>query len=525
MTKETSRREFMRLSAGFSILGAGAPFALQLAAAGSAAAQSAGDYKALICIFLAGGQDSNNMVLATDPGSWERYNKARNTGNQPIALKAAGTAPNLSAGRATPARWGGVLPITPATPQLVPGSANEELRTFALHPMLSPLIPMFQPPLALEGGVQEPARLAVLANVGTLITQGTTREAYERRTVEIPRQLFSHNDQQSSWQSGATEGAQSGWGGRLADMVRGMNSKTVFTAISAAGNAVYLTGEHINQYAVSTSGSPGVSLKFDLRDNSTLFGSRAAATAAKNVIRAGGTSSISQVYADVVGRSMSAANDINAGVRAVAAPPAYTNPIDPYGAGNPLTPQIQTVLRIIAGAQAMGIKRQVFFVQLGGFDTHYNQNSAEPENLARLAHSLQYLDLALKNVNGVDMRANVTAFTASDFSRTFATNGSGTDHAWGGHHFIWGGAVNGGDMFGQYPTLGLDDASKSFRNPNMTDGHMIPTTSVDQYGATLGRWFGVDGSNLATVFPNLANFNQSTHDLGFMKSGAPASRG
>ncbi len=225
MTNSSSRREFLRLSAGFSILGAGAPLALQLAAAGSAAAQTADDYRALICIFLAGGQDSNNMVLATDPDNWARYNQARNTGASPIALKAPGVAPDPRAGIATPARWGGVLPITPTTPQITPGDANESIRTFGLHPMLAPVRDLF---------VQK--RVAVLANVGMLI-EPVTREQYERRSVEIPKQLFSHNDQQSSWQAGAAEGAQSGWGGRLADMVRGMNgTKTVFTAISAAGS-------------------------------------------------------------------------------------------------------------------------------------------------------------------------------------------------------------------------------------------------------------------------------------------------
>ena len=512
MTNSSSRREFLRLSAGFSILGAGAPLALQLAAAGSAAAQTADDYRALICIFLAGGQDSNNMVLATDPDSWARYNQARNTGASPIALKAPGVAPDPRAGIATPARWGGVLPITPTTPQITPGDANESIRTFGLHPMLAPVRDLF---------VQK--RVAVLANVGMLI-EPVTREQYERRSVEIPKQLFSHNDQQSSWQAGAAEGAQSGWGGRLADMVRGMNgTKTVFTAISAAGNAVYLSGEHITQYAVNTNGAPGVSIN-NLTSGS-LFGSTTAKSSLDAIIRNPGTSNFSKIYSDVVVRSVGAASAINAGVKNVAAPPVYTNPLDPYGAGNPLTPQIQTVMKIIAGARAMGIRRQVFFVQLGGFDTHNNQNGTEPENLARVAHAIQYLDVALSNVNGVDMRSNVTAFTASDFSRTFATNGTGTDHAWGGHHFIWGGAVNGGDMFGQYPTLGLDDAGRRFRNPNMSDGHMIPTTSVDQYGATLGRWFGVEANDLSTVFPNLANFDSGSHDLGFMKSGAPASRG
>ncbi len=520
MTKDTSRREFMRLSAGFSVLGAGAPLALQLAAAGSAAAQTApDDYKALICIFLAGGQDSNNLVLATDDPSWRRYLAARQNGpsaDSTIALKPHGTAPNLSVGRTNPAYWGGVLPIVPRTPQIVPGDANESVRPFALHPKMAPVRTLF-----------EQQRVAVLANVGMLIGP-TNRTQYESRSVDIPAQLFSHNDQQSSWQALATEGAQSGWGGRLADMVRGSNgSKTVFTAISAAGNAVYLTGDHVNQYAVNTSGFPGASITN--LTSGAIFGSTTSNSILDSIVREGGSSNFSKVYSDVVTRSISAATDINKHVGTVIAPPPYENPVDPYGAGNPLTPQIQTVMRIIAGGRALGVKRQVFFVQLGGFDTHNDQNKSEPENLARLAHAFQYLDMALANVNGVDMRPNVTAFTASDFSRTFGSNGTGTDHAWGGHHLIWGGAVNGGDMFGIYPTLGLDDRAAGFRNPDMSDGHMIPTTSVEQYGATLGKWFGVSDSNLLSVFPNLANFDQNRRDLGFMKpptwSPATKSRG
>jgi uncharacterized protein (DUF1501 family) len=167
---------------------------------------------------------------------------------------------------------------------------------------------------------------------------------------------------------------------------------------------------------------------------------------------------------------------------------------------------------MIAASSVLGVRRQVFFVSLGGWDTHDFQNTAQPNLLAKVAHALSYFDSALSNIGGVDRRSQVTTFTASDFSRTFTTNGDGTDHAWGGHHFILGGAVNGGNIYGQYPTLGLD--VNGFNNPDNVTGYLIPTTSVDQYGATLGRWFGVSDADIDVIFPRVRNFQ--TKYLGFV---------
>ena len=151
-------------------------------------------------------------------------------------------------------------------------------------------------------------------------------------------------------------------------------------------------------------------------------------------------------------------------------------------------------------------------VSLGGFDTHSAQNENQPLLLSKLAHALAYFDSALANIGGIDRRSQVTTFTASDFSRSFTTNSDGSDHAWGGHHFVMGGAVRGGDIYGQYPTLGVD--INGFNNPDAVGGALVPTTSVDQYGATMGRWFGVSDSDLDTVFPRLRTFNKRT--LGFV---------
>jgi uncharacterized protein (DUF1501 family) len=516
MKDSSSRREFLRLSAGFSVLGAGAPLALQLAAAGNAAAAVAPDYKALVCLFMQGGQDSNNMVLATDPDSFARYTSARNTGEDPIALKGPGVAPQVvppGTRKNKPAMWGGVLPIVPKTAQAIPdGTTVTGPRTFAIHPLMGEALPLW-----------DQGRLAVLANVGTLI-QPTTKAQFNSKSVPIPQALGSHNDQQSAWQAGAIDGAETGWGGRLADIVASQNgNQAIFTSVSADGNAVFLSGNAVNQYQINTDlSAPAISIR---GISGNLFGTSAGSLAFKNIIQnAGTTSNFANDYATTVQRSITAAANLNAKFRtpgAVLPAPAYNEPIQGFQDVNPWTTQLNTVAQMIAAAPGMGIKRQVFFLRLDQHDTHDTQNPREAINLTRLAQALAYFDRALAampqgRVGGVtqiaDMRSCVTTFTASDFSRGFATNGTGTDHAWGGHHLIMGGAVKGQDIYGQYPTLGID--RPGFNNPDIVGNNMLPTTSVDQYGATLGRWFGVPDGALFSIFPNLHNY--ASPFLGFL---------
>ena len=510
-----TRRLFAKYLAGLTAAtGTAAPFALQLAAMNAASAQSASGYKALVCIFLFGGNDAHNSVLATDADTFGRYFAARNTGADPIALMSVGTPPaaigsispfnGRTVTRATPEFWGGVLPIVPATPQTVPAGTNAASRTFALHPMLQPMIPLFQA-----------GRLAILANVGTLI-KPTTKEQYVAQSVALPQKLFSHNDQQSEWQSGQSEGARFGYGGQIADLVLSQNSNTIYTAISTAGNVVYLSGHSAVEYQVTTNNPPAIVIS---GASGSLFGSSAAANNLNAIIQdnVSSNSYFAVDYSAVTTRSIGAASMINTAytsslASAISAPPTYTNPVTNTTQTNTLALQLQTVAKIIAAHSTLGATRQIFFVSLGGFDTHQLQNSTQPNLLAQVAQAISYFDSALSNVGGVDMRSMVTTFTASDFNRTFASNGSGTDHAWGSHHFIHGGAVKAGTIYGQYPTLGVD--SGSFQNPNMSGNALIPTVSVDQYGATLGAWFGVSASNLATIFTNLPNF--SVQNLGFV---------
>ena len=519
--KTLSRRNLLRYTGAASLITGGAlPFAAQLAAVSRAVgAGTQPDYKAIVCIFQQGGNDGHNTVLATDSDTWGRYFATRNTGSSPIALMPPGTAPtaigqvSAVAGRtvtttADPAAWGGVLPIVPKTAQAVPPGTTASQRSFAVHPMLSPILPLFT-----QG------RLAIVANVGTLI-QPTTKAQYASNynaTVPIPRNLFSHNDQQSMWQSGGIEGTQVGYGGQMADrIVAGNGANSIFTATSTAGNWVFLSGASTFEYQVTTANLPAVAVS--ATTGTTYDGSSTAPQAIRTLISdTSSAANIASDYAAVDVRSINAVNTINTAmtnpaVTALPALPTYTNVITGAVQSNSYLQQIYTVARMMAAAPSLGIKRQVFFINMNGHDTHDNQNTDQPNNLAKLAQAMVYLDQALSNMGGVDMRSQVTTFTASDFSRTLATNGDGTDHAWGGHHFVLGGAVKGGDIYGQYPTIGIDTAT--FKNPDMVGSVVIPTTSVDQYMGTIAAWFGLSPTDIAAIFPNLKNFPVA--NLGFV---------
>ena len=476
-TSHFSRRRFLGSMLGLAGSTA-APFALNLAAMGQAAAQSADDYKALVCLFMNGGNDSFNTVLATDTPSWGEYLRLRNTGgNDSIHLPGAG-------------ETGGVLSITPATAQAG--------RSFALHPALAPVKELF------DGG-----RAAIVANVGTLI-QPLTLAQYKAGTVVLPPKLFSHNDQQSTWQSGLPEGASVGWGGRLGDLLGAGNANATFTAISAASNTLFLSGRQVRQFQVGQAGAVPIR---NIGGSGYLFGTTEGETALRDIISTAGDDLMEQEHVATVQRAISSQSILSgamlpAGAGGVPNPPPYVNPNTGVSGVNPLAVQLQTVARIIAGRGALGAKRQVFYVTLGSFDTHDRQKVLHADLMARLAHALAYFDTTLAALQGADLRSQVTTFTASDFGRTFSSNGDGTDHGWGAHHFVVGGAVKGRDIYGAFPVTGVGHAL------DVGSGALLPTTSVDQYGATLAKWFGVADSQLAEVFPNIGNF--SRRDLGFM---------
>ena len=516
-THNASRRLFLRHAGALSgTLGAAAaPLALNLSALSSAAAQSASDYKALVCIFLFGGNDSINMVLPTDTDSWTNYTTVRNQAPDSIALLAPGTAVNAAAATASPARLGGVLPITPTRAQG---------RTFALHPMMSTLQTMFN----------TDKRLAILPNVGPLIVP-TTKVQYNARSVGLPVNLYSHNDQQNTWQSFKPEGATQGWGGLMGDLLAAQNGRAVFTAISTSGNNVWLSGQTVRQYQVGSNGA----IRMGTNVNNQIYGSATVGTAMKAIVTATrGGHVFESDLASISARSIDAEETLRTVLKVPENPlfgtapmPGatynanndpklqYDNPLNGTKSFNSLAQQLQVVARMIDASAASGVaaKRQVFFVSLGGFDTHDAQNRGHADLYARLAHAMRYFDTTLTGMGALN---KVTTFTASDFGRTFTSNGDGTDHGWGAHHFVMGGAVKGGDLYGTFPVLGAKNANNNNFDSSadqLGNGALLPTTSVDQLGATLAKWFGISDADALTVFPHLASF--TTRDLGFMNAG------
>ncbi|RJF98159.1 DUF1501 domain-containing protein [Noviherbaspirillum saxi] len=474
---DASRRNFLRNASVMSLVGAsGVPFALNLLTMGAAAAQTTSDYKAIVCLFLSGGNDHANTVLATDPTSWTSYTSVRTTSEAgSIALPAVGMA-------------GGILPVVPNTVQTG--------REFGLHPSLGPLKDLF-----------DAGRAGIVANVGPLIMP-TTRAQYRAQSVALPPKLFSHNDQQSLWQSYKPEGATFGWGGRMGDLLASMNTNTTFTSISASGNAVFLAGQTINQYQVNASGAVPIG-----GITGSLFGAPAGSNPLQAIVAGSRANVFERDHAAIVKRSIDAQGVLStamlpAGASGVADPTQYTNPNTGALANNSLATQLQTVARVIGGRGGLGARRQIFFVSMGGFDTHDFEKTNHSDLMAKLAHALSYFDTTLSTLGGADLRSQVTLFTASDFGRTFTSNGDGTDHGWGSHHFVVGGAVKGKDIYGTFPVTGLN------HDQDVGSGSLLPAISVDQYGGTMAKWFGLSDTQIADVFPNIVNF--PNRDLGFM---------
>ena len=453
-----SRREFLKRTGALSVLASATPFAATLAAMSEAAAQSATDYKAIVCIFLAGGNDYANTIISYDQASYATYSKLRNN----IALPFDSLADTL---------------LQPTTPL-------PEGRSFAMAPTLSPLLPIFNA-----------GALSVVLNVGTLV-QPTTKPQYTNRSVNLPPKLFSHNDQQSYWQAGAPEGAMSGWGGCMGDLLSSGNGGSTFTCVSVAGNAIYLTGESTPQYQVSTSGPIPVQGIL-----SPLFGSSACSTVLANLMQGSRSQLLESTYSSISERAVTSYGQLSS---ALSSSPMST-PFPATAIGS----QLAMVARMIAARDRVSVRRQVFFVQIGGFDTHENMGALDGPHAKLIGTVASAMAAFHQATVDLGVAPQVTSFTASDFGRTLNSNVSGADHGWGSMHMVMGGAVKGKSFTGSAPVLG-DNAVN-----DVGQGRLLPTTSVDQLGATLGKWFGVSPANLAYVMPNLANF--SVRDLGFMR--------
>ncbi len=457
-----SRRAFLRQASQLSLAGVAAPWAVNLAAMAEASAQSstpaAEDYKALVCVFLYGANDHTNTLPPYDAATHAEYLRVR--GSIATARDA--------------------LAATALTPSVaLPGG-----RQLALAPELLPLKTLF------EGG-----QLGVLLNVGTLI-QPTSKVQYTAANVPLPPKLFSHNDQQSVWQSSLPEGSTSGWGGRIGDLFMAGNGSATFTCVNVSGNAVYMSGRDAVQYQVSSSGS--VALR---GIQSNLFGSAACSAALRSLVTAPHTHLMRAEHTRVMSRAIDANATLSA---ALAAAPALNTVFDTTST---LASQLRMVARLISVRQALGARRQVFFVSLGGFDLHDFLAAQHPGLLTQVGGALKsFYDATVE----LGVASQVTSFTASDFGRTLTSNGDGSDHGWGSHHFVLGGAVAGGRFHGQLPALAVNGPD------DVGQGRLLPTTAVDQLAATLARWMGVSDSNLALVAPNIGNY--TTRNLGLFSA-------
>jgi uncharacterized protein (DUF1501 family) len=448
-----SRRDFMRLtccSAATAAMVSGlSKFGLV-----SALAQATTDYKALVCIFLFGGNDANNLVVPIDTAGYENYQTIR---------------ANLALAQSS------LLPLQ------IGGQAN-----FGLHPNLPDLQTLFN---------ASKSPLALLTNVGTLV-QPTTRQNYQSQ-ASLPENLFSHSDQQEQWQTTQLSGLpNAGWAGKVADKIQGMNSGAQFPPIlSVAGNAIFCTGDSTRPFTMSPGSTPGLS------GFSTSAASQARFLATQQLLTFDTGISLVQAASAVTGQAIQEGVVLAAALKNI---PAIQTV---FPANNGLASQLKQVAQVIAARSALNVQRQIFFCSLGGFDTHADQLATQVALYTQLSPAMAAFYQATQELG---VSSEVTTFTLSEFSRTFqpGSNG-GTDHAWGSHQMIMGDAVKGNAFYGQFPTLALGGPDDTGSN-----GRWIPSTSVDQYAATLATWFGVANTDLPSIFPNLANFQ--TSNLGFL---------
>lgn len=462
-----SRRAFLRRMGHLSGTGFAAPWALNLAALGEAAAFTApaNDYKALVCVFLYGGNDYGNTLVPYDNANYAKY----------AAIRTGITTPQASLANTV---------LAPPTGFALPNGMQ-----LALAPEMTGMKSLF-----------DAGKMAVQLNVGTLI-QPTTLAQYTAKSVPLPPKLFSHNDQQSFWQSSQAEGSIKGWGGRIGDMAMANNPKSVFSCISVTGNAVFLAGDSALQYQVSTNGA----VKINGLQNAGLYGSSSCAAALSTLINQASSHAFENEYAKVTTRAITAESSVTNGLAANSLQNATIDSLFPAAGTNTLADQMKMVAKLIATRGTLSAQRQVFMVSLGGFDLHDFLPTQHGPLLAKVSTAMKsFYDATVQ----LGVANDVTAFTASDFGRTLASNGDGSDHGWGSHHFVVGGAVKGQKFYGAAPAIEVTGPD------TVGQGRLLPSTGVDQYAATLASWFGVTPSEMNAVIPNIGNY--SVKNLGFV---------
>jgi uncharacterized protein (DUF1501 family) len=323
----------------------------------------------------------------------------------------------------------------------------------------------------------------------------------------LPPKLFSHNDQQSIWQSSSPEGSTIGWGGNIGDLALSGNANSLFTCINVSGNAVFLSGDSALAYQVSTGGAVAINAV-----KNSVYGSSAVKTALAGLIQQPRTHTLENEYNRVTARAVGSEAQISNGL-------AGSTVATVFPSGNSLADQLKMVARLIGARNTLGAKRQVFMVSIGGFDLHDNLISQHPGLLGKVSDAMTAFYNATVELG---VASKVTAFTASDFGRTLASNGDGSDHGWGSHHFMVGGAVKGQAFYGTPPPVSVANTGAVQDQWHVGQGRLLPTTSVDQYAATLASWFGVADSELAGILPNLRHFGIAAgrpdypSNLGFM---------
>jgi uncharacterized protein (DUF1501 family) len=421
------------------------------------------DSKALVCLFLFGGNDGNNLLVPRDTAGHAAYQRDRGI----LAL-----------------------PRESLLPLVLPDGDGRE---FGLHPAMAPLHPLFGA-----------GRMALIANVGTLVAPVTKAE-YLSGGAAVPPHLFSHNDQQVQWQTSVPDSPRKvGWGGRMADLLQQLNGDSQISMnISIAGSNFFQVGEEVLQYHLTPQGSIGLA-QYD----ATWSPVAEMYQSAGNMLARSHGHVFEQEYADIMNRAV--ANDTLL-KSVLASIPQYTekfsNSTVPAGGLSRTAAQLRMILRMIQARQSLGMRRQIFFAALGGFDTHDAQLDDHHTLLAELSNAIADFHQATVDLG---IAEKVTLFTASDFNRTYNSNGKGSDHAWGGHHLVTGGAVRGGRIYGDMPVLEI-------RGPDDTGsrGSWIPKISTDEMAATLALWFGVPPGDLPLVLPNIHRF--PNQDLGFMQ--------
>lgn len=470
----TTRRSLLRSGVGAFGAGVFGSFFPQLELlAASCPLAGSGDYKALVCINLSGGNDSWNLLVPRDASGHAQYLAARG-GAYDAATNPAGLGISQSSLLAVSPQGGGDFGLHPSTADFSVGGQT-----------LPGLQSLFS-----QGD------LAFLANIGTL-RQPLTKAEYNSFPSLRPPQLFSHNDQTTLWHLGRTDpNFKSGWGGQIGDLIAQCNAnQSLSPCISVSGNNRFQIGQTVFPYPISTTG-PVAMIGYTGAGGAD----QARALALQSMLDANAENPYAAEYSRIQGRSLDLYADLSAAL-------AVNTLTTPTPTGNTLADQLAIVARLIKSRTTLGQSRQVYFVNLGGFDTHDAQMGAngQPLLIQRLSQAVGFFHAALSEIGMLDQ---VITFTLSEFGRTLNSNGNGTDHAWGGVQLVMGGSILGQRIYGTYPELLLDGPISLAR------GQMIPGLAVDQLGATLGAWMGASSSEIAAIFPNLGNFSAS--DLGFI---------